>query len=166
MRRALIITAFVTLTAFSSLLAWCAEELYRELQEADSRLSTLSHVADQLTLQLRGAGEQIELLKAASTNARHQPAQAQSLDPVAQLTVAQSVRIDRIVEWVGLIEEKIFFILFPPGDPTEKERKALELRGRTEQIRAQFQAVAQQEQVLREQVLRKLKAQQPTNSEQ
>jgi len=68
---------------------------------------------------------------------------------VSQLALAQSEKIDRIVEWVGLVEDKVYFILFPPPEQEEKEKQALEFRRRTDDVRNQFQAAAQREIVLR-----------------
>jgi hypothetical protein len=157
MQRAIALLAFLILAASNGFLGWQLQLISERLTASEARFTALATATEQLIYQLKGASEQVDALKATAIADKARATSA-LLTPtnVAQLSIAQSYRLDLVVEWIGLIEDKIFFILFQPPDPVERETRAAQLRVRTEEIRGQFQAVALQEQLLRNDITKKV----------
>jgi hypothetical protein len=165
MVRWLIAIIIVSLIASNAYLFVSLNELKGTVSTSEDRISVLTATTQRQASALEEASKQLVSLKpTAPASAPPQSPQTNPRNTVSELALAQSYKLDRVVEWVGLIEDKIYFILFPPQDIQEKDRQALELRGRTDQIRSQFQTVAQQELALRERLIQRLaetKSQQP-----
>jgi hypothetical protein len=143
----------------NGLLLWDSAQLQSRLAAAESELATISQDSKEVSELLQSTGDKLEALKAPPpTTSPKRPAQAPASpkSPVSQLALAQSYKLDRVVDWIGLIEGKIYFLLFPPLDPQLKARQAEDLQRRTDDIKAQFESVSQQELALRALVMQRL----------
>ena len=161
MIRSILVTSLVLLAGANVYSLWRIEQLSDKLRLSERGAVTLSSDSERLSQQIKAAEERVEALKASMIVAKPAPRDDGISPLIGQLGVAQSHRLDRIVEWVSLIEDKIYFILFPPVEQSEKDRRAFELRTRTDEIRTQFQAVAETERLLRERVTEQLDASAP-----
>jgi hypothetical protein len=109
------------------------------LEEEIKRITSLQAA---INVNQSQASQQLEKPKSEAADT----SQARRLvDPVTQLALAQSYKIDRVVDWISLLESKLYFLLFPPSDQDAKERQAIEFQRRTEEIRAGFDAISKQE---------------------
>ncbi len=145
--------------ACNGLLLWDSAHLQSRLTAAESELATISQGSKEVSELLQSAGDKLEALKPlppTTVPKRSPQPQTPTKSLVSQLALAQSDKLDRVVDWIGLIEGKIYFLIFPPVDPQLKARQAEDLQRRTDDIKEQFESVSRQELALRALVMQRL----------
>lgn len=80
------------------------------------------------------------------------PSTTVSKQAIAELLMVESFRLDRLVDWVDLIEDKMYFILFQ-AEQSDRESASQGLEARTRDIRVQFSEAAQKSLALRKKIL-------------